>query len=63
MVPLVQNNLSVSEIKDALEQAQHQELTDEDLLKSIILGWEGVADEDGDTMPFSDAALIQQEPF
>lgn len=49
----------VSEIKDTLERAKNQELTDEDILKQNILGWEGVSDAEGESLPFTDNNLDQ----
>jgi hypothetical protein len=49
--------LPVSEIKDTLEQAKNQDLTDEDILQQNILGWSGVCDDSGEEMPFTDDNL------
>ena len=49
--------LSVSETKDLIEEAQNERISDEDMLRRYVLGWDGIVDEDGNPLDFTTSNL------
>jgi len=50
--------LSVTEIKELLvELTEDDSIQDADMAQRLLVGWEGIADEEGDPIPFSASAL------
>lgn len=49
--------LSVAETKELIEEAQSKEVSDEDMMRRYAVGWEGVVDDDGNDLTFSNANL------
>lgn len=51
--------LPADEFQEALKQAKDRELSDSDLLKQNVVGWEGVSDAEGNVVEFSKKSLAQ----
>jgi hypothetical protein len=51
--------LPQSRIKEIGEQIKSEEITDEQLIREIVLGWSGIVGDDGKEVPFSDGALTK----
>jgi hypothetical protein len=48
--------LPQGEIDKLLKQAADLEIADADLARLVVVGWQGIEDEDGAALPFSEAA-------
>ena len=46
-------------IREIGEHIENQEITEVDLLNEVLLGWDGINDEDGNPIKFSQKALQQ----
>ena len=46
-------------IREMGEQIQNNEITEADLLNEVLLGWDGINDEDGNPIKYSQIALQQ----
>tara|TARA_R100001443_G_scaffold62527_1_gene72440 strand:- start:967 stop:1311 length:345 start_codon:yes stop_codon:yes gene_type:complete len=46
-----------SRIREMGEQIENNEITDADLVTEVLLGWDGINDEDGNAIKFSQKSL------
>lgn len=51
--------LPQAELDELMDKAKNQEITDAELAATVLSGWDGIADEDGNAIPFNDATRDQ----
>ena len=51
--------VSQSRIREMGEQVENGEITDADLVSEVLVGWDGIDDDDGNPVKFSQSSLQQ----
>ena len=51
--------ITQTRVREMGELIESGDLTDIDLVKEVLIGWEGISDEDGNAVKFSNNALMQ----